>query len=313
MSTPRNLLTSLACLGLLGCAFTHTPRPLPPSFYAMEATVDRSSRQVAYLGLAVELREAEDLFSLDTPPGVRVVAVEADSPAEAAGLVVGDILLEFERLPTDDPQRLAHLLEGIQVEGEVTLQIQRGQEVLEVDTKLVLRSTNEARYLYHVDRALLRAAFRDDAEGRPQVVELDPVSPLLAAGVKVGESILRFQGEDAGSSAEFVRRARLGLQPGSPIALVVRDAEGAERSLGFLAWDPETVLTEFSLWPLFEWRTEIGTQRGEFAIGTLFLTDLFRYRRDGNERYYSILTIFHWETGELILEEGTNFQEVQPE
>jgi len=175
---------------------------------------------------------------------------------------------------------------------------------MSVAADLAMRSTSTARYLYHVDRGLLRAAFRDNAEGLPEVVELDSESPLLDSGLQAGDVILRFQGEDPGSADEFLRRVRLSVQPGDSMQLDVRSARGGQRSLEVEAWSPGSVMTEAGIWPVFNWTREIGEDRGEFAIGTLLITDLFRYRRDGNEGYYSILSLITWETGELILEEA---------
>ncbi len=302
-STPTiALVLALSTLG--GCAFTSEPLPLPASFYAMETAVDSAARQEAFLGLEVELNEPEDVFSLEAPPGVRIVAVADDSPAALAGLTPGDILLSFDGRATDDPQRLAKLLESITAAGAVELEFQRGSKVLSVPVNLTMHSTSAARYLYHVDRGLLRAAFRDNNEGLPQIAGIDAASPFADAGLAAGDVIVMFQGDDPGSSAEFVRRVRLSVQPGDTLQLVIRDEGGYEHDVEINAWSPGDVVTEFALWPVFSWEREIGADRGEFAIGTFIITDLFRYRRDGHECYYSILSLLTWETGELILEEA---------
>jgi len=96
------------------------------------------------------------------------------------------------------------------------------------------------------------------------------------------------------------------------MAMLVLAANGKKRSIEVDAWSPGSVMTEAGIWPLFNWRREIGEDRGEFAIGTLLITDLFRYRRDGNESYYSILSLITWETGELILEETAMPPELNP-
>ena len=301
--TPTITLAA-ALIACPSCAFTSEPLPLPASFYAMETAVDNAARQEAYLGLEVELNEPEDMFSLDAPPGVRVAAVAANSPASSAGFVLGDILLTFDGRATDDPQRLATLLAAVTAVRKVELSFQRGSQVLAVDVSLAMRSTDAARYLYHVDRGLLRGAFRNSAQGLPEVVELDSVSPLVAAGVVPGDVILSFQGEDPGSAAEFVRRVRLGIRPGDDLLFELQDVRGGKRVVATNAWSPEEVMTEVGLWPLFHWQREIGADRGSFAIGTFLITDLFRYHRDGHEGYYSILSLLTWETGELILEEA---------
>ncbi|MFK5955020.1 MAG: PDZ domain-containing protein [Planctomycetota bacterium] len=269
--------------------------------------------QRAFLGLSTELNQPEDVFSLEMPPGVRIIALESGSPAEKAGVVVGDILLRFDGKATDDPQRLQSLLDGISSARSVVLRLQRGAEVIETDATLVMQDTRQVRYLYHVDRGFLRAAFRDNADGLPQVVELAEESPLAKGGVRPGDVVLQFQGEDPGSSAEMIRRAQLSLHPGDPIALYVVGPRGSRRAIEIEAWDPGTALTQVGLWPLFMWEREIGNDRGEFRLGRLIITDLFRYSRDGEEREYSILSLLSWETGELVLENSlASSMESQP-
>jgi len=312
MNSTSTFFATMALAACTSCAFHSEPLPLPATFYAMETAVDDSTRQEAFLGLEVELNASDDMFSLDVPPGVRVIEVEPSSPAEVAGLAVGDILLKFDGRATDDPQRLTKLLEGITEAADVELEFQRGSKVMAVAAKLTMRSTSATRYLYHVDRGLLRGAFRDNAEGFPEVVALDVESPLHEAGLGEGDVILQFQGEDPGSAGEFLRRVRLGVRPGDAMAMLVLAANGKKRSIEVDAWSPGSVMTEAGIWPLFNWRREIGEDRGEFAIGTLLITDLFRYRRDGNESYYSILSLITWETGELILEETAMPPELNP-
>ncbi|MGB0952298.1 MAG: PDZ domain-containing protein [Planctomycetota bacterium] len=301
--TPARVLL-IATLTFGSCTFTQAPLPLPPSFQTLESAVEEGASHKAYLGLETELNQPEDVFSLDIPPGVRVVHVEEDSPAANAGMVIGDTLLTFDGMPTDDPARLETLLAAVEQAGEVKLELQRGSAVLEATVQLEMRSTSRLRALYHIDRGLLRAAFRNNPRGLPEVVKIAPESPLGPAGVRVGDVIHAFQGMDPGSAEEFVRRARLSLEPGDPVVLEVVGPKGSRRVIETFAWDPGTAWTEFALWPIFSWTRELGQNRGEFRIGTLLITDLFRYSRDGEEREYSILSLLHWETGELVLEEG---------
>ncbi len=168
---------------------------------------------------------------------------------------------------------------------------------LEIKTDSVLRSK------YFVERGLVRAAFTDNDEGYPQIAALDADSPLLNAGAKVGDLIVLFQGDDPGSSFELVRRIRLGVAPGQEIVLKLLNADGAARKLSFKAWQPQNFVTEVGLWPLFYWQRSPGLDKGVFTLGNLVLIDLFSYKRDGLEREYSIAGVFHWKTGELILEE----------
>ena len=55
-----------------------------------------------------------------------VVGVTSGSPAAAAGVLVGDVLLEFDGHPVEAPEELLDLLLGDRVGRKVTLKVLRG-------------------------------------------------------------------------------------------------------------------------------------------------------------------------------------------
>jgi predicted metalloprotease with PDZ domain len=84
-----------------------------------------------WLGISLQqltpsLREAMDISS---DAGVLITEVVEDSPAEKAGLKMGDVILEFDGQTVSSPRRLTRLVRGTEPETEVTLQVLRkGQE-----------------------------------------------------------------------------------------------------------------------------------------------------------------------------------------
>ena len=295
----RFLLFSLL---LVSCSYTVQPADLPPSFYGIDVAETIESAETAFLGVETSLLQSDDAFSLDVQPGVLIKDVGDDSPAGMAGLRIGDILLSYDSHPTDDPQRLTSLLASERHSRTVQLEIQRGTEVLIADVELAMKATSQLRSKYFIERGLLRVAFSNTLEGMPQIVELDDLSPLLSAGVVVGDVVQSFQGRDPGSSFELVRRIR-GLKPGESVAMTVTKNDGTQIKVTCESWQPETFLTEVGLWPLFYYKRYPGQDKGVFTCGNLVLVDLFSYERDRNEQKYSILGFFGWRTGALILEE----------
>ncbi len=296
---------------LAACTVEYASLPLPAAFF-QEGAVDelRPPERRAVLGLEVALNEADDLASLDLQPGVRVVAVVPDGPADLAGVRVGDVLLEVDGVTVDDPGRLESVLDSIREERLVKLLLQRGARVFETEAVPEVVTVETGRTVAWVERALLRVAVADDGPGpgdprgiHPVVVGLGPDSPLADAGVRVGERIVAFQGRDAGSAAEFVRRIRLALEPADPFTLDVLDGAGATRTVEGWAWDPGRRVVAVRLWPVFGWRTTPTEDRDLFWVGDLVLLDLFRYERIGGEASWSVLGLLHWETGEAVLEE----------
>ena len=70
-----------------------------------------------------------------------VVGVTAESPAAAAGILVGDVLLEFEGRAVASPEDLLDLLGGDRVGREVMLSVRRGTAVTPVTVTVGERPT----------------------------------------------------------------------------------------------------------------------------------------------------------------------------
>ncbi|MFT7517292.1 MAG: C-terminal processing protease CtpA/Prc [Myxococcota bacterium] len=296
----RFLLLIVLCYG---CSYTVRPADLPPSFYGIDTAELIENQQTASLGLELELLQSEDVFALDVQPGVSVKRVADKSPARLAGIMSGDILLSYDKHPTDDPQRVAALLENESDVRVVELEIQRGTEVLVASVELAMKTTGALRSKYFVERGLLRAAFSDTAEGLPRIEMLDEQSPLTAAGAQVGDVVLRYQNSNTASSHELVRRIRLGLAPADAVTMLLLRADGTQHTVRCEAWSPETFVTEVGLWPIFYWERTPGEGKGMFTFGNFIISNIFSYERDGREKEFSILGLFDWKTGELILEE----------
>lgn len=307
----RLLLAALAGSAAAACTVTRVALPLPADF-VIEATgaSDGAETRHAWIGLEVDLNETEDLNSLDVRPGVRVTRVEPDGPAARAGLQVGDVLLEWDAAPVNDPGRLAAMLANVHEARPVAIQAERRTRVFAAQVMPEIRTTEAGQTLAYVERALLRVAVRDaaasaaDPQGRwPEVVGFGPESPLQSAGARAGDRITAFQGRDPGSAAAFVRRIGLELQPGAGAEFTLLAPDGTLREVRCAAWSPGVALTALGLWPLFCWEREADGSRGVFWLGDLLLLQVFRVDRVGGERQYSLLGLLHWSTGEAYLQE----------
>jgi S1-C subfamily serine protease len=61
-----------------------------------------------------------------------IIGVTADSPADAAGLLVGDVLVDFDGQPVQSPEELLELLTGGRVGQRVTIRVLRAGNALEI-------------------------------------------------------------------------------------------------------------------------------------------------------------------------------------
>jgi S1-C subfamily serine protease len=116
----------------------------------VNALLTRGHVARAYLGVAMQpvrltRGAAEQLQLRDAARGVLVVMVESDSPADNAGLLVGDIILSAGGTSVADPQELAELLGAERVGGTLELSIVRGGERRTLTVTIGERPTSDVR------------------------------------------------------------------------------------------------------------------------------------------------------------------------
>lgn len=296
-------LLCVALSFLASCTFRTEPEPLPKGFFALEAATHQVEEPTGWIGASLEMNDADSLESLDIMPGIRVSSVVEGGPAHTAGLSIGDVMLSFNGIPTDDPDRLDAMLLAITAAQAVKVEIQRGNEVLAADLEVQLKQDHQLHSLYFIDRALLKFAVRNDPDNGqyPLVSHLAEGSSLQRAKVLPGDRILEFQQRDPGSAAELIRRVKQELQPGNLAHFVVQTGDQAPRKIKVRAWEPDMVLNSIGLWPIFGWDVDRQENRSTFELGDLVLFSLFKIQRVGEVRHWSILSLFHWETGRPTL------------
>jgi S1-C subfamily serine protease len=94
-----------------------------------------------FVGLAVqpvELAASQRLVGRER--ALLVVAITPGSPAEAAGMIVGDILLEFDGKPTESPEDLLDLLIGNRIGQTLTGRTLRGGTARDVQITVAERT-----------------------------------------------------------------------------------------------------------------------------------------------------------------------------
>jgi S1-C subfamily serine protease len=91
-----------------------------------------------YLGIAGQPVALGDnqRAALGRDEGLLIVGVTSGSPAAAAGVLVGDILLEFDGQAVDSPEDLLDLLLGDRVGRAVTLKVLRGGAAAELSVSV---------------------------------------------------------------------------------------------------------------------------------------------------------------------------------
>ena len=111
-----------------------TPLTIPNATVerVVDALLTRGHVARAYLGVAMQparlTRALAERLGIDTPEGVLVVMVESDSPADRAGLLVGDVIISAAGHGVAEPQDIAELLAAERVGSALELTVVRGGE-----------------------------------------------------------------------------------------------------------------------------------------------------------------------------------------
>jgi S1-C subfamily serine protease len=134
-----------------------TPLTIPNATVdrVVEALLTRGHVARAYLGVAMQpvrlTRALAERLSLgEDARGVLVVMVESDSPADRAGLLVGDIIVSAGNRTMAEPQDIAEILGGEQVGAALELTVVRGGEKRQVSVTVGERvPTSDVRRRSH--------------------------------------------------------------------------------------------------------------------------------------------------------------------
>ncbi len=104
------------------------------------AVADRASQR-PWIGVQIQKVEEDYAKALGLPDasGALIVSVADESPAAAAGLAAGDVVVAVEGQSTDSPREVAKSIGGLAPGTQATLTINRNGETLPVGVKIGVR------------------------------------------------------------------------------------------------------------------------------------------------------------------------------
>lgn len=172
-----------------------------------------------YLGVYIQdvTRELADSFQMKRPRGALVSKVIADSPAQQAGLQVGDIILRFNGQEIDRSSQLPPVVAASPVNMPAEAEILRNgtRRVVEVNVQQLPVSTQMAQTMQpdadQQDRVGLvvknmsaeqRRLLDLEVDEGVLVVDVKP-GPARIAGIKVGDVITRINNKVIGSTSDY--------------------------------------------------------------------------------------------------------------
>jgi membrane-associated protease RseP (regulator of RpoE activity) len=203
------------------------------------------------------IERADELPAPGERAGAYVVRVEANSPAEDAGLQAGDQLLAVDGQDVGVDGNLAELIAGNRPGDRVTLEIQRpGEGLMEIRVRLGEHPDDADQAWLGIRYSQTRAFAPLEGELPPfgRFRQLDPErfeemfpgperlqgvvirgvaedSPAATAGLEPGDAILALDGEAVGTPAEL-SQALAAHQPGDRITLTVMSmGDGQQREV----------------------------------------------------------------------------------
>jgi len=170
--------------------------------------------------------------------GVTLTQVVENSPAEAADLRPGDVILSANDVELADPAQLLDLAETLPIGALVRLKVERDGRILHLEARTVERVARrparpeEASWVENrllglefgpVDPALAERLGLTPRQG-VRIIRLAPASPLSAAGLRPGDVIAEIEGEPVHSPEWFQGRI---------------SAIGGDRTVRFKAASPD--------------------------------------------------------------------------
>jgi serine protease Do len=194
-----------------------------------------------WLGVSIQTLTPELAQSLhvDPPHGALVADVTRDSPAAAAGIERGDVIVAYDGKDVADSTALPTMVAETPIGKNVTVAVLRNGtrktlpvSIAKLDEPVPADATAAKPAKWGLALKDLTPEERGELglgnhEG-VLVAEVVPGSPADDAGVKAGDVILQANRVAVGSAADLKRQADR-VDSGQPLLLLVRPADGATR------------------------------------------------------------------------------------
>ena len=197
------------------------PDPLPED---LAWQTQASTGGEGFLGLETRENDSGSLDDLFFDPGVRVTRVVENSPAQAAGFAVDDIVLKFAGEEIFDPASLDALVARGSANDTVEIEVRRGDTVRAVEVTLQARggaAPVETRELYLVDASRSRAGWATDRAG-VRLVSVQENGPF--GSFPIGTIVTAIDGDSVQSDRGLIKRLE-SKEPGQKVRVTYLDGD----------------------------------------------------------------------------------------
>ena len=195
-----------------------------------------------WLGVLIQevTRELAESFDMKTPHGALVAKVMNDSPAQAAGLQVGDIIVEFNGKIVPRSSALPPMVGRTPVDQMATVGVIRNGNKQDIQVRIAQLPSDLSRASLgestspppEIEKSALGLSVKnlDPASKRKMkvdsgviVTEVDANGPASAAGIRQGDVISMIDNRSIGSVDEFEQITSDLKQDKSVAVLIQRD------------------------------------------------------------------------------------------
>ncbi len=182
-------------------------------------------------------------LGLESTAGAMVSEIQSDSPAEAAGIEDGDVIIAFDGQSVDDVQHLRFLVAATKPETTVTVTVMRYGQKKDIEVTIGAMSSDTTehsakpkRERERVRRGRLGVEIQDVDEDLAEKLQLEEPrgalvsqviedSPAEKADIKTGDVIVTFDGQ-AVEDTQHLKNLIAKTEAGKTIAvIVIRDGE----------------------------------------------------------------------------------------
>jgi serine protease Do len=199
-----------------------------------------------WLGVQIQpVNEAiADSIGLDTASGALVTEPQPDSPAAAAGIESGDVILSVEGSPVADARELSRRIAGFAPDTEVSLGLWRDGEAMDVAVTLGTMPNEEQvaglqngggaaqpSQLEDYGLSLAPAASVGAGDAGVVVTEIDPSGTAAEQGLQQGDIILEVAGQPVANAGDVQTQIDAALENGRKAVLMRVESDSQVRFL----------------------------------------------------------------------------------
>lgn len=225
--------------GFMGLSFAI---PIDVAMEVVSQLKEQGRVSRGWLGILIQdvNRELAESFGMDKPIGAVVLRVLPDSPAEKAGLKVGDVVVEFNSTTIDYSSDLPVVVGRTKVGSEAKVQVVREGKTLSLSVPIeelpeevaverarpqVEDSAPTNRLGVVVEDLSPEQRKRHDVEQGGALVQGVEDGPAMESGIRRGDVVLMMNNQEV-TDAEHLRRIIADLPLGKSVPVLVQRSAG---------------------------------------------------------------------------------------